>query len=525
MKRIIFILSIVSFAISSCSKLDLAPEDYYGSSNFWNKTAQVEAFMLGIHNHVRASSQSLLYFTLGEARGGTSKYGIAITSSSLDLSSPVKDNDFTKDKAQLSNWGGLYGSLLQVNLFIKNVEEGCAFLTDSERNYLLGQAYGIRAFFYFMLYRTWGGVPIVKEAESIYVSASEARKLYCPRSTPKQVMDFIKEDVNKSDNYFGNDYSFKGTRAVWSKAATLMLKAEIYLWSTKVTTGDQSPDATDLQTAKDALTPLTGRFSLLSNFSDIFDYDNKDNDEIIFTVRYSEGESTNPGGNFLVGSPSLTGGNFYLDDGTRIASDVLNMRAQGGPQRHEYKFGLFESYDALDSRKKATFFDIYQRNTAMQLVDQGTLMLKGIGFVNSNNFRIFASDMHVYRYADVLLLMAEIENKQGNDPSGYINQIRQRAYGSNYNEALHGHTDAGFAANELAILYERDKEFVWEGKRWFDVVRMQDANGRALVFSAEANYDSSDPVLNYETEAHKLLWPVDVNTLSNDPTLEQTPGY
>jgi heat shock protein HslJ len=64
--------------------------------------------------------------------------------------------------------------------------------------------------------------------------------------------------------------------------------------------------------------------------------------------------------------------------------------------------------------------------------------------------------------------MAEIENKAGNDPSSYINEIRQRAYGDNYNPAVHEHTNQGFAANELAILYERDMEFVWEGKRWFD---------------------------------------------------------
>jgi len=56
-------------------------------------------------------------------------------------------------------------------------------------------------------------------------------------------------------------------------------------------------------------------------------------------------------------------------------------------------------------------------------------------------------------------------------------------------------------------------------------VRMHDANGRALVFAAVANYDSSAPILNYETEAYRLLWPIAVNTLNDDPTLEQTPGY
>ena len=523
MKRIIiFIFSITMLAASSCNNLDLAPEDYYGSGNFWSNTAQVEGFMLGLHTGLRNQNQSL--FVLGEARGGTSMYGTSILDWALNWSSPLKDNDFTKDKTHVTNWNGFYGNILQVNVFIKNVEEGCRFLTDSERNYMLGQAYGLRAFYYFLLYRTFGGVPFVEEAEVIYNTVSGAQDLYRPRATPKEIMDFIKEDINKSDSYFGADYSFKATRSMWSKAATLMLKAEIYLWSAKVTTGNQTPAATDLQTAKDALTPLTGRFDLLSNFSDIFDYTKKGNDEIIFTIRFMDGEATNFGGEFLYRSDGIAG-LVYTAEGRLIINDTLNIQ-MAGQSRHEFKFGLFESYDDYDSRKKATFMDLYKRDENQQVIRKGTLMKKGIGIINTNGIRVFVSDMPVYRYADALLLMAEVENKQGNDPSGYINQVRQRAYGSNYDEALHGYTDAGFAANELAILHERDKEFVWEGKRWFDVVRMQDANGRALVFSAAASYDSPPrPILDYATEAHKLLWPVDVNTLNNDPTLEQTPGY
>jgi len=52
---------------------------------------------------------------------------------------------------------------------------------------------------------------------------------------------------------------------------------------------------------------------------------------------------------------------------------------------------------------------------------------------------------------------------------------------------------------------------------------MQDASGDPLVFSNEVNY-GNDAVLS-KSESHKLLWPVDVNTLNVDPKLEQTPGY
>ena len=152
-------------------------------------------------------------------------------------------------------------------------------------------------------------------------------------------------------------------------------------------------------------------------------------------------------------------------------------------------------------------------------------MKKYNGVVNTQGLRSWSDDLVVYRYADALLMMAEIKNLKGESVADYINVVRQRAYGSNYIVATHGYVDSNFDENELAILKERDKEFVLEGKRWFDIIRMQQTkNGKSLAFSAVANYDDPNPVIDPE-KPYLLLWPVDINTLNNDPELEQTPGY
>jgi len=110
-----------------------------------------------------------------------------------------------------------------------------------------------------------------------------------------------------------------------------------------------------------------------------------------------------------------------------------------------------------------------------------------------------------------------------NNPcASYINEVRKRAYGDTFEE--NKYTEGSYAENELAILQERDKEFVSEGKRWFDVLRMHDASGRSLVFSANANYPGTNPILGTE-EAYKMLWPVNIGTLNVNPLLTQTPGY
>ena len=66
--------------------------------------------------------------------------------------------------AGVGSWAGFYGPILQFNLFIQKVEE-IDFLATDKKDYLLGQAYAMRAYYYFHLLRTYGGVPLVLEPE------------------------------------------------------------------------------------------------------------------------------------------------------------------------------------------------------------------------------------------------------------------------------------------------------------------------------------------------------------------------
>jgi hypothetical protein len=186
---------------------------------------------------------------------------------------------------------------------------------------------------------------------------------------------------------------------------------------------------------------------------------------------------------------------------------------------------LVKSFDKADARRAATFHECY--STADPATRTfGSAMLKYMGHTEGSN-RYTDSDIMIYRYADALLLMAEAENFLGNQAAaaGYVNQIRERAYGAGYPKF----NTSDFATTELAILKERDKEFVAEGCRWFDIVRMHDASHNPLAFSAAAAYPvtlggTATAVLN-SGETQKLLWPVNAAVLAGDPLLKQTPGY
>ncbi|MEO6682610.1 MAG: RagB/SusD family nutrient uptake outer membrane protein [Ginsengibacter sp.] len=99
--------------------------------------------------------------------------------------------------------------------------------------------------------------------------------------------------------------------------------------------------------------------------------------------------------------------------------------------------------------------------------------------------------------------------------------MRKRAYRANpFTPFVNG----SFERNKLAIFSERGRELVAEGKRWYDLRRMQDASGSPLAFRKDLPLVG---VLDKATEEYKLLWPIDRGTLTSDETLkdDQNPGY
>lgn len=534
MKKLLTITGILLLltTFNACKKLELGPIDYFGSGNFWKNASQVNGAMIGLHDLLR--DEQFTFFTLGEMRGGTLHDGTGGTGTSSLFDASIITQDLRESNPGISGWAGLYWPIFQVNNFIYQVEKA-DFLSAQEKGYYLGQAYGIRAFLYFQLYRTYGRVPLAKEPKVLTNTPKSSDQAYLPRSaTEKETLDFIKSDIDQSVAGFGGDYSAKGNKAQWSLGATQILKANVYLWTAKVKTDGQAPAnaASDLSTARAALEDLIPHFSLETNFSDVFDYDNKGNDEIIFAIRYAVGEATNNYSRFVYqGSDPMAsfvnsnGGslvpNRFQPDASN-AGDPLNLLGSG-IIRYEYKYDLFTSYDtATDTRAKASFFDYYK---APIVDNQFVMFVKFMGTID-NASRYFADDFPVYRLAEAYLLLAEIKNMQGQDPSTEINLIRARAYGGAPfgSNSYPMYVNGSFEQNELAIFEERSKEFVGEGKRWYDLRRMQDASGTPLAFRQDLPLVG---VLDQSTEAHKLLWPIDRGTLTSDETLkdDQNPGY
>ena len=518
--------------MTSCSDaLDLAPIDYYGSGSYWKTEANVDGYIDGLHKHLRDGDfQHQIVF--GELRGGAYKSEGTVSSDGMTMSyGDVRAQNFDADHTGVSKFGDLYGRITNCNLFIARVTDA-TFLSEAKKNYYLGIVYGLRAFYYFDLYRVYGGVPLRLGIEVID-GELDPNKLYKARSNPSEVMAQIKSDLDKSLTYFGDVTNFdpysKGKKVYWSKAATECLAAEVYLWNSKVTIGDNKANSADLAVAKQHLLNVVANYGLkmLTNFSTVFDAkNNKANDEIIFAVRYVDGEASNNYGYYTY---SLNGGQHtsqsYLENGTPWG-DPLALKTGYGMQ-YEYDLNLFKSFDKEDSRRNATFLGAYRKNQDGSLYLYGIPCVKNIGYINAQDVRVMCSDVVYYRLPWVYLTLAEIANDEGinADVEKYINLVRERAYGANWGDQFK-FTASDYTTNSLAILHEKDKEFVQEGQRWWDINRMTlTKGGKHLVFCKEASMNGLEPILNEATAAYKVLWPLDKTILGNDPSLVQTPGY
>lgn len=519
MKKIKYIFFILLIGmVQACDWLELSPIDSYGINNYWDTKDQADRFIRGLHFRVR--ERQAIFFKMGEVRGGT----LVGTSASLfnqNISDiPAVNNNLSMSNSVIANWGNLYMDIMQINHAIQSVPKTAA-LSEMEKNYNMGVLHGLRAFYYFHLFRTYGGVPLVVTPQ-VMEGGFTPSQLNQKRATEEETYNFVLEDINTSDTYFtGDKYTINAQdkSSYWSKAATKVLKAEILLWGCKVkpiggTSVYSKNVSADLSAAQQALQDIisSGKYDFASktSFSDVFSVTKKDNKEMIFVIRYALNEKTNIFNQFLYPTnTNLTG--FQNEDGSVVYTgdklDPLELNGAGTSSTYQYTEDFFKTFSRDDIRRSETFFDAYRITDKAAAI----LTVKFMGEFD-NKIRRFTNDWPIYRYADVQLLMAEVVAMQGTSPAIYINSIRERAYGAKYMNYAYPH--AGETAED-AILEERSKEFVAEGKRWYDIRRMKEGKlAKELQVS----------VTGVLVEQH-LLWPIDSDVMSKDPSVDQTLGY
>ena len=462
MKKILVLASLATLLMTSCgdSFFDLEPASSVTIDKVYKTASDYNVAVIGCY--AKLQSQVNFYTECCEYRSDNLSLG-APTAGTQDRYDIDHFTEKPSNGILSSYWANFNNNVYRCNLLLDQID-GANFAENLKKQYK-GEAMFIRALNYFNMYRIWGGVPATKHV----VSAAEALKV--ARYSDEQMFDLIAGDLKEivDNNYLPETYSSADMGRATSGAAKALL-GKVYLTFHKWTE------------AKDILSQLIGKYQLVSPIAQVFDVDNKNNNEIIFAVHFNkeiEGE-----------------GHSYWYNLTN-ASDDTNQTSS-----------LLNTFPTGDDRKDLITYVQVEKNVRL---------MKKFYDTKSPTFKTVGNDQILLRYADVLLMYAEALNEIQYDASEgslalkYLNAVRQRAGISNLT-VKQLPTQEKF---RKGILVERQREFPYEGQRWFDLVRM----GFAKSVMAENGVEIKD---------YQLLFPIpqqEIEKVGDKSILWQNPGY
>lgn len=462
MKKILVLASLATLLMTSCgdSFFDLEPASSVTIDKVYKTASDYNVAVIGCY--AKLQSQVNFYTECCEYRSDNLSLG-APTAGTQDRYDIDHFTEKPSNGILSSYWANFNNNVYRCNLLLDQID-GANFAENLKKQYK-GEAMFIRALNYFNMYRIWGGVPATKHV----VSAAEALKV--ARYSDEQMFDLIAGDLKEivDNNYLPETYSSADMGRATSGAAKALL-GKVYLTFHKWTE------------AKDILSQLIGKYQLVSPIAQVFNVDNKNNNEIIFAVHFNkeiEGE-----------------GHSYWYNLTN-ASDDTNQTSS-----------LLNTFPTGDTRKDLITYVQVEKNVRLMNKFYDT---------KSPTFKTVGNDQILLRYADVLLMYAEALNEIHYDASEgslalkYLNAVRQRAGISNLT-VKQLPTQEKF---RKGILVERQREFPYEGQRWFDLVRM----GFAKSVMAENGVEIKD---------YQLLFPIpqqEIEKVGDKSILWQNPGY
>jgi starch-binding outer membrane protein, SusD/RagB family len=509
---IAFAASILLLGTVACEKQlkEVGPETSLDPNAILADASSAYALYNGVYNTFRGYQGTL--FALGEMRSEIWANGL-FTETEEPTFRQYWAQDFSQANAPAGNWAGFYSLLNRVNTVIKLFPK--APLDAASKNRYRAEMFGLRAYTYYTMLKTWGAVPMTTEPlEQI----GELATLYKERLSTELVMKQIKADIDSSLALIGPTVTYatpanpnNNKRVYWNRAATLTLKGDVYIWSA-TNMGGGSADLTTAKTALEEVKNNTALFGLQANYADVFDPLKKNgNKEIIFSVSFEKDQAGLGGyGNFLVNTTQRA---TLIFEPTAPVTIVSAYPYVGGANRVGLSAAMINRLTTttpIDTRMKATFRTMH--NNAAPYALRGIMLTKFIGRADPiSSSQIYDNDFPIYRYADVLLLLAEAKTKLNESPKAEIDAIRQRAYGSGFVPFVNGTQ----TANMNALIEEDLREFIGEGRHWWTLRRAGDAYVYANI----------SPTFLSAAQSHKLLLPITVAMLNGDPKLKQTSGY
>ncbi|MCH5685047.1 RagB/SusD family nutrient uptake outer membrane protein [Niabella sp. W65] len=224
---------------------EVIPQDRISKSLALTDAGAAQTLYAGAYSVFR--NYNGVFFYLGEMRSDIWAEGI-FTESVDGSAEQLYTHNISALNVPYASWANFYSLIYTINNVIDVLPKST--VEASVRNIEMAEMYGLRAYIYYTMLKTWGAVPITITPVQIINNAAET---YKPRSSPDSVMLQIKSDIEESLKLFGTSNNFRnGKRVFWNRVASLVLKGDVYIWSGTHMGGGSS----DFTIAKTALTEV-----------------------------------------------------------------------------------------------------------------------------------------------------------------------------------------------------------------------------------------------------------------------------
>lgn len=510
MKKNLFfsILIIGGLVLGGCKKSfleqsdpnSLTVSDYFATEN------DVLLAVNGIYQSLRSSN------CIGESSGlftDERSDDTGRNETQADSGEPFQFNDFSllpSNSFLKSHWLALYQTITRANIVLSNMDKVSYTSEDTKLGYA-AEAKFLRALIYFHLVRKWGDVPLVTKQLSTTEEVTAATYRVKDSIVYGQIVADLKDVVASPLPNFQTGSS----QGRVSKAAANALLGQVYLtMAATINDGKKTEHLTDADTYLTACYNMR-QFGELSEipFKDVFDVNKKTScAELIWQIVYKQGDV-----------------NYYssIAAGNQAKGETINSKKVATGVGGNVKRDLVNEYETGDPRKD--FSMKYASATTVQdwfvTKFRDTSDAAGVNGYGGN-------DCVLIRYADVILMLAEVKMYEGNDAAAitYLDMVRKRAGVSTYANAMLDATySSKFPTLKLAILHERRSELAFEHIRWFDLIRFFTTDELITYFHAkdQASYGNAKPS-NFSEKDRYYPIPYDEYKL-NPEKMYQNPGY
>lgn len=543
MKRLLKYGIFAAVALSGCTD-DFLTQDVKGTQvldNYFNNEQECLAQVYGCYQTLAFDDWWQIYNTYILADMCTDDGWMNNTTQGQDGYNDLVLYQGKTTSGTLANfWQYRYKGIHYCNTVLEYVPK-VTTVSQEKKNRMIAEAKFLRAYQYFELVKNFGGVPLV-----ISMATPEDAK-NIRRASLEETYAQIEQDFLESVEALPlrSETIKNGELGRATKGAAMAMLAKVYLYQEKYTEAEQYLDAVI----------NSGEYALLDDFSKVWNMDYNNSEEGVFEIQTSGDITYNVGERISVvagsrddsgwswGGPSSDLENAYIAEGDdiRLFCTIIKHNATAIPNetqmdKFEYKVKNENGEEEVIKGK----YPILPSKHKSGRVNAKLYIPLAKRIEGNYDAPHIALNYRLLRYADVLLMAAEVKNQLGKDGEAqqYLNQVRSRVNLS----------DVTSSGQELkkAIRNERRLELAFEGNRLYDIRRWTDDNGKKVacnLFGPNGSwviYNTQISTDEFETtnliepqdegrdfnENRDLLFPIpNAEVVQSNGMLEQNPGY